>query len=88
MRDRAVLAAGASDGDRRVPLVLTLVAGHHGFERVRVGVEELARAGLAEHELADRLVFAGEVPKLGRPERIRQEPRVGDQVGVGREHRT
>ena len=38
--DGAVLAARAADGDGRVALVLTLVAGEHGLEGRGVGVDE------------------------------------------------
>src|SRR5687768_17265277 len=83
--NRAVLAAGASDRDRGMPFVLALVTGEHRLERLRVGVDEVAGAGLVEHVLGDRGVFAAEVPQLGDPEGIRQEPCVGDEVGVGRQ---
>src|SRR5690349_8075709 len=82
---RAVLAAGASDRDGRMSLVLTLVAREHRLERGGVGVDELACTGLAEYELGHLGVLAVEVPELGDPEGVGQESRVGHQVGVGRE---
>src|SRR3954449_3432548 len=38
--DRAVLAAGAADGDRHVALLLVQVAGEHRLQRVDVPLDE------------------------------------------------
>src|SRR5690606_225473 len=48
-------------------------------------VEELRGALLREHKVAHLLVFAGESTEVGRPERVRQKPHVGHDVGVGRQ---
>ena len=41
--------------------------------------------GWLEHVLRDLGVLAVEVPEFGDPEGVRQEARVGDEVGVGGE---
>ena len=50
-----------------------------------VGVEELRRARLRDHVLADLRVAAGVRAELGDPVRVRQEPAVHHQVGVDRQ---
>ena len=83
--DRAVLAAGAADGDRDVALALALEPGQRRVEQRQVGVEERRRGRLPEHVLPHRRVEAAHRAQLGHPVRVRQEPAVGDQVGVDRE---
>ena len=83
--DAAVPAAGAAERDRQVRLALALVAGQQQREEPVELVEELARAALREHVVADRRVEAGERAELLDPVRIRQEPAVEHEVDVERE---
>src|SRR3954466_9559274 len=84
-RDGAVPAARAADSDRGVPLVLAAVAGEHREQSGGVAVEELHGALLAQHVRGDVGVQPGAGAQLRDPVRVRQEPGVGDDVGVGRE---
>src|SRR3954464_4969520 len=53
--DRAVVAAGATDGDRQPRLALGDVGRDGEVEKAVEGVEELARDRLVEDVLADRV---------------------------------
>src|ERR1700692_4518541 len=50
-----------------------------------VSVEELCRAGLAQHIVADRRMLAGMRTQLVDPVRVRQKAHVHDHVGVHRQ---
>ena len=54
--DRAVVAARAAEGDRQAGLALADVGRHAQVEEVVEVVEELLGDGLAEDEVADRVV--------------------------------
>ena len=84
-RHRAVLAAGAADGERHVPLAFPFEPGERNVEHREVGGDERGRRGLAEHVVAHRRVEAAQRPQLGHPVRVGQEPAVGDQVRVHRQ---
>ena len=62
--DRAVVAAGAADGDRQARLALRDVGRDREVEEVLQEREEAARDGLAEDELADGLGQAGQLAQL------------------------
>ena len=85
MATRAVLAAGAADGDGHVALALAAVAGGDELEQLGVAVEELLGAGLVEDVAGHLLVEAGEGAQLRDPVRVGQEAAVHDQVGVDRQ---
>ena len=62
-----------------------VVAGQRDPHRPDVGVQEVGRARLAEHVVADRPVLAGQRGQLGDPVRVGQEPAVRHHVGVDRQ---
>src|SRR5215475_10707578 len=80
---RPVLAARAADSQREVMLALAGVARPDDLEQLCVPVDELSRALLRQHVIADLGVLAGQITQLGNPERVGQESHVGHQVGVG-----
>src|SRR5699024_4823762 len=84
-RHRTVLAPRAADGDRRVALVLALVALEDRPDRGDVRVEELGCAFLREHDVAHLAGLTREAAQVLVPERVRQEAHVGDQIGVDRQ---
>ena len=83
-RHAPVLAAGAAHREGDEPLALTLVAGQHHPQQLRVMIQELRGARLGENVLPHRRVLPGHRGKFGDPVRVGQEPAVGHQVGVDR----
>src|SRR5665811_16152 len=80
--NRAVVSAGAPDGDGEIRLALGLEAGDEELEHVFDLFEE--GVGLLEpkHVSSHRLVGAPERAQLGHPVRVGEEPHVEHEVGV------
>ena len=82
---RAVLAAGAADGDGQVALPLGPVAGEEEAGQVLGLLEEALGVRLPEDEVADPGLGARERLQLGDEVGVGQEADVEHQVGVGRD---
>ena len=83
--DRAVVAAGAADGDRQAGLALRLVGRQREVEEVVEERDEPAGDRLVEHERAHRLREPGQLAQLGDVVRVLHEPDVEDEVGLQRD---
>src|SRR5439155_23104764 len=83
--DRTVAAAGAADADREPALALVGEGGNAELEQLVDQVHVLARAGLGQHEFADRLGQAGQLAQLRDVVRVLDEARVEDEVGLQRD---
>ena len=80
--DRAVLAAGAADGDGDIGLELVDVARQGRRQQVGVAVDEGGGAVLAEDVVGHGRVLPRQVAQLGHPVGVGDEADVEDLVGV------
>src|SRR5579871_497455 len=79
---RAVLPAGAADGDGQMCLALRRVLGQQVLEQVVEPPLELLRLAPLQHPLADLRAVAGESAQRLHVVRVGEKPHVEDQVGV------